>query len=141
MRPDEHRSWQEAAGYLESIVGCILEARSGFINDMEESVVNQVKRYVDNHMHEDVSLVRLAEVVHFNPSYLSRFFKQVTGTNLMDYIFSARVGRARELLADSRYKIHEVASAVGFESSTYFAKFFRRMTGMNPQEYRDGLNR
>jgi two-component system response regulator YesN len=139
MRPDEHGSWEEAAAYLARVAASVLELQSGRLCDMEEDIVNQVKRYVDGHLAEDVSLVRLAEIVHFNPSYLSRFFKQLTGTNLTDYIFNAKISRAKALLADSRVKIHEAASAVGFESSTYFTKFFRRITGLNPQEYRDSI--
>lgn len=141
MRPDEHGSWEAASAYLARVASSVLEAQSGRLCDMEEDIVNQVKRYVDGHLGCDVSLVRLAEVVHFNPSYLSRFFKQITGMNLTDYIFNAKISRAKALLADSRVKIHEAASAVGFESSTYFAKFFRRITGLNPQEYRDSLNK
>lgn len=141
MRLGEFKSWSDVMGLLSHAVEAAQKERSVRVSDMEKSVVDDVKRYIDAHIGDDVSLVRLAEVVHFNPSYLSRFFKQVSGMNLTDYIFASKIGRAQALLADNRVKIHDVASAVGFTSSTYFAKFFRRMTGVNPQEYRDGLNK
>jgi len=84
-------------------------------------------------------LVRLADQVHFNPSYLSRLFKQKTGLNLSDYISDIRVQKAKELLQDMNMKIYEVAQALGYSSSANFVRFFRKATGISPQEYRDIL--
>lgn len=137
MRLEEHQSWDDAFNYLYQIAEAIFEIQLGHINKMEEDVIWRLKQYIEKHLNDDLSRVHLAEIVYFNPSYLSRFFKQRTGINLTDYIFNAKIDKAKKLLGDKHVKIHEVAAAVGFESSTYFARFFRRMTGLNPQEYRD----
>jgi two-component system response regulator YesN len=93
--------------------------------------------YVNNHINEDISLAKLADLVYFNPSYLSRLFKQTTGINLLAYINKIRIEKAKKLLQESNMKIHEISSSVGYESASYFTQFFRRNVQMSPQEYRD----
>ncbi|MDF2669481.1 MAG: response regulator, partial [Paenibacillus sp.] len=100
-----------------------------------------VNQYILSHLHDDLSLVRLAEVVFLSPTYLSKLYKQASGIGLSNYINEARITRAMELLKDNRYKIHEIAGMVGMESPTYFTRFFKRTTNMSPQEYRDSIGK
>lgn len=104
-------------------------------------IVDKVKSYIEGHLHEDISLVSLAEVVHFNPSYLSRFFKQQTGLNLSDFVQNVKVERAKHMLADPNRRVNEIAEALGYGSSSNFTRSFKRITGLTPQEYRDSINR
>lgn len=106
-----------------------------------EAVVAKVCRYISSHLEEDLSLVRLADMVYFNPSYLSRIFKQVTGQNVIERINGARVARAREMLGATRLKIKDISIKVGYESPSYFTQFFKRETGLSPQEYRDACRK
>ena len=81
-------------------------------------------------------MARIAESV-FNPSYLSRCYKQLTGRNLSEYIHSAKLEAAVALLVQTPLKIGEIALRLGFESALYFTAFFRKMKDVSPQEYRD----
>jgi two-component system, response regulator YesN len=137
MKVDEHTSWNDALDYLYSLTDIIFDVQRSEQDTATSNTISRVMHYVDNNLYEDLSLVRLAELVYFNPSYLSRLFKQVTGVNLTDYIYGKKTDKAKLLLEDPSLKIHEVASKVGYNSSTYFARFFKKMTGLNPQEYRD----
>ncbi len=102
----------------------------------ESDPIKQIKLYINEHLPDNLSLACLAELFHFNPSYLSRLFKAETGTNLSDYITEMRVERAKLLLQDYKLKIYDVSSAVGFESPHYFTRFFKKSTGLTPYEYR-----
>ncbi|MER8124753.1 DNA-binding response regulator, partial [Acinetobacter baumannii] len=62
-------------------------------------MIEEICAYVEDHIAEDLSIVRLAGRFHFNPAYLSRLFKQGSGQNLSDYIEEARVRQAKKLLA------------------------------------------
>ena len=91
-------------------------------------------------------LLRAAALVFLTAQLLldgsfSRLFHQVTGETLSDYVSAARVRRANELLRDSANKIGDIGEAVGFSSSANFSRFYRKMMGCTPQEYRDGLGR
>jgi len=70
---------------------------------------------------------------------LSRLFKQITGTNLINYINEVRLNKAKEMLKNNKIKIHEIAASVGYESASYFTQFFKRALKISPQEYRDKI--
>lgn len=114
-----------------------------FKRSNEEERVNQVIHtlcsYIRDNLEKDLSLVRLAELNHFNPSYLSRFFKQETGINLSEFIDDSRIRRAKELLSNSDLMVREVALQVGYESAHSFTRLFKKLTGMTPQEYRESV--
>ncbi len=54
-----------------------------------------------------------------------------------EFILAVRLRKAQELLADPSYPISEIASSVGFASSSYFSQAFTRMYGMTPRKFRE----
>ena len=63
-------------------------------------------------------------------------FKRTFGVNFVDYLTELRINAAKELLMDPLRPAAEVASMVGYESANYFARAFKKKTGMTPTEYR-----
>jgi len=137
MRLDTHASWLEAFEYLARTAETLFALRRQKENSRAAIAMEGICSYIEQYLSEDLSLVRLAKRSHFNPSYLSRLFKQETGQNLSEYIDQARIKKAKELLAEAESKIHEVGIRVGYESAHSFTRFFKKMTGVTPQEYRD----
>ncbi|WP_438351364.1 response regulator transcription factor [Paenibacillus sp. FA6] len=138
LQSKEHASWQEAAAYLHNVGKVLFAMQNQLEEERAASVVYKLKQYIREHLHDSdkVSLIHLAEVVFFNPSYLSRFFKQETGTTLSDYITATRIEKAKQLLAQSDLKVQDVAERVGYVNATNFTRFFRKLTGVTPQDYR-----
>ncbi len=136
-RMEEHKLWDEAAGYFLNLIDGIFENRKSNQEKSANDIVNCIKQYIDNHLEGDLSLIELAEQVYLNPSYLSRFYKHVTGRTISDYIAEARLKRAKELLGGSTMKIYEIAALVGYKSAPYFTRYFKKETKKTPQEYRD----
>ncbi len=139
MRLDEHSSMQEAVRYLRQVTDQLFKVKSPENKENAATVIDKICQYINEHLNEDLSLVRLAEINYFNPSYLSRFFKLECGVNLSEYIDNCRVRRAKELLKEDELKVREVAVEVGYEAAHSFTRFFKKATGMTPQEYRDAL--
>ena len=100
-------------------------------------IIHKIETYVMNHITEDISLDVLAELVYFNPSYLSRFYKINTGKNISQFIAEAKVIKAKELLKNSNEKIEDISEMLGFKSSGYFTVFLKKHMGMTPTEYRN----
>jgi len=100
-------------------------------------LIEQVHRYVQDNLSGDLSLTTIAGEVHFNPSYLSRYYKQATGRNLLDYIQSIRLNAAIDLMLNTSLKLNDIAVRTGFDSNSYFTTFFKKMTGMSPMQYRN----
>lgn len=141
MQIDEHGTWENAIEYLRVLADIIFEIQDFEQEKRAQDAIKRIQKHINDNIHnpDELTLVRLADLIYFNPSYLSRLFKQVTGTNLSEYIWEARIKKAKALLEDGYYKIHKVAEAVGYESSTNFARFFKKITGITPQEYRDSI--
>ncbi|MNY53294.1 Arabinose operon regulatory protein [compost metagenome] len=76
-------------------------------------------------------------MIHFNPSYLSRLFKQESGINLSEYIDDVRIEKAKGMLTSEEMKIAEVGARVGYETPHSFTRFFKKKIGMTPLEYRE----
>lgn len=139
MRFDEHATLRDGFSYLRQIAARIFDLNRMDERDRATKIVDRICAYIVDHLGEDLSLVRLAELHYFNPSYLSRLFKQEKGVNLSEYIDHCRIKKAKELLGDRDLKVREVAAAVGYEAAHSFTRFFKKATGMTPQEYRDQL--
>jgi len=129
--------WGAAERQFTGLVRTICEQKKAYIEKGEHMLVERIHRFIGDNLGGDLSLARIAEAVFFNPSYLSRFYKQLTGRNLSDYLNGAKSEAAQVMLADTQLKVNEVALRLGFESPSYFTAFFRKMTGSTPQEYRD----
>jgi AraC-like DNA-binding protein len=98
--------------------------------------VRQAERYLREHFHERIDLARLARVVHVSPFHLHRSFKQATGTTPHEYLLDLRLRRSRELLARTELAVVDIATSVGFRSSSHFANTFKRRFRTTPLEFR-----
>lgn len=103
----------------------------------KSKVISAVNQYIQDHIAGDLSLTAIADFIHFNPSYLSRFYKEVTGRNLSDVINGVRMKKAKYYLSETQMAIHEIAHQLGFNSPSYFTLYFKKNTLQSPQEYRD----
>lgn len=72
--------------------------------------------------------------VHVN--YLNRAVKEVTGKPTTAHITERIVSEAKALLQHTGWNIADIAYALGFEYTTYFNNFFKKLTGTNPKTLR-----
>ena len=107
-------------------------------DDNGHKIVQFIKRYVDRHLEEPdkITLLHISEMLHFNSSYLSRLFKQLTGVNLSEYIIGSKMNMAKRLLLNPEYKIADVAVKLGYTSPANFTRVFRKTVGLSPHDYR-----
>jgi two-component system response regulator YesN len=136
-----YSSDEEALRHLRDAIESVVEGRQFAQDARTHQVVRELQEFIAEHLSEDLSLTVLAEKVHHHPFYLSRLYKQCTGVSLSDYIASLRIEKAKSLLKETHMKIYEVGKAVGFESAGYFIRFFKKHTGMTPNEYKEGVLR
>lgn len=101
-----------------------------------ESMICKIKNYIEDNYDKDLTLDCVAKYVGLNASYLSRFFKQHTGSNFLDYVSGVRVEKAIEYLADPTLKVGDICYMIGYKSSQHFYKIFKQYTGCTPSEYR-----
>ncbi|MCD9024623.1 response regulator transcription factor [Cohnella silvisoli] len=100
------------------------------------AVIAKVQSYILENLHTELTRDGIANSVYRNPAYLSRLFRKETGYSLSDYIAQLRIERAKRRLTDTNDKVSNIAEGVGYVHFSYFAKLFKKMTGLSPQEYR-----
>lgn len=107
-----------------------------------DSTINLIKDYVSRHYSKETLTVKeISEHVFLSVSYMCTYFKSQTGGTLNQYITDYRMKKAISLLKDSRIQISDIASKVGYTNSNYFAKSFKKYTGMTPSGYRENLSK
>ena len=92
--------------------------------------------YIKEHLNEDLTVKETAKVLGVNANYLSTQFHEGMGLTFIDFIHRERTNQAAALLKHTNLQIQQVASAVGYNNTSYFAKQFQRFLGMNPSHYR-----
>lgn len=98
-----------------------------------------VKRYIDQHFKETLTLDQLAEEAHMNKYYLSHTFKREYGISPINYLISCRIEESKYLLAETDLSLSRIAQLLGFSSLSYFSQVFRRTQGINPMEFRQRI--
>lgn len=131
------RSWTEAKEYLQEIAEAVLALGEDREQKAPTDVIAAVGEFIAAHIHQDISLTQIADAVGLNPSYLSRLFKAETGGNISAAILNAKMDKARAMLQSDKYKIQDIADALGFNTPSYFSHLFRKVTRMSPNEYRE----
>lgn len=120
--------------WAEGMVSSVMEA--AFDQEETGGVIDRSIRYIQQHVEEEISRESVADYVGLNPAYLSRLFKKETGQNLIDFLISVKMNRARELLDTTDMTVGSVAQQVGYSNFSHFTKMFRKQFDVNPQEYR-----
>ncbi|MBA4388460.1 MAG: AraC family transcriptional regulator [Verrucomicrobia bacterium] len=92
--------------------------------------------FLENNFDKDVYLDELAKMAHMSKRNFLRVFHETMGASPMEHLGGLRVARAAELLRQERLTVTEVGYRVGFDDSNYFARQFRKVMGLSPNEYR-----
>jgi YesN/AraC family two-component response regulator len=112
--------------------------------DIETGGINgkmeRVKHILEVNYHKSISLNDVAEAVCLSPKYLSRVFKEETGTGFNDYKLGIKIGKAKEMLRDSGANVDQIAYSLGYKNPESFIRIFKKLAGCTPTEYREKKN-
>ena len=127
------------------LVKCLVSLSKLYISlnsKMNNILIKKAVAYIRNNFSkEDISLNTIAEAIYLSPSYFSRMFKEYTGENVSDYIIRLRINMSRELLRNTNLNINDITEKIGYTSSKYFSKLFRKVVGLTPSAYRNSIRK
>lgn len=96
----------------------------------------EVRRYIDSHFKENITLDQLAKMAHVNKYYMVHTFSKAYGISPINYLISRRIAESKYLLADTNHSLSQISHMIGFSSPSYFSQSFRRLEQISPMEYR-----
>ena len=106
----------------------------------EGDLAANIRKYIDEHLSEQLRLEDVAAAFYLSPSYFGTVFKNEIGESFSSYLQSVRINRAKELLAGSNDTVDMIAGKCGYLDRKHFSMLFSSIVGVKPNEYRK-LNR
>ena len=95
-----------------------------------------VKEYVDIHFQEDIGLQEISDKFGVSKKHLGKLFKMYTGQSFTEYVSHCRINMAVKLLTETRLSVREISDICGYSDYPYFARVFKRITGVSATEIR-----
>lgn len=104
---------------------------------IHEERKKKVLGFIEENYQNPLNLEELAASVSLSKEQFCRFFKNSFRSTPMQYLNSYRINRSMNLLRETGLSITDIAIAVGYDSSNYFAISFKKMTGVTPSQFRN----
>ncbi len=98
--------------------------------------IQQIFKEQEVYLEADLSLNKLAQIIHEKPHYVSQVINQIHNKRFHDFINTYRIEKAKELLRITALKIEIIAYDSGFNSLSTFNSAFKKETGTTPSKYR-----
>jgi Response regulator containing CheY-like receiver domain and AraC-type DNA-binding domain len=125
----------EMLGQVSEYLYTVVEQSRTYLHMSSE--ISKALQYIKQNYDQNISLQQVADHVSLSFGYLSNLFKKELQITFIEYLNLYRIERAKELLTRTHLKSYDIAVKVGFSPEyTYFSKVFKKVTGLNPNEYR-----
>lgn len=115
----------------------------GLLKERQEtqfnSISEEVKQLIAEAFDTDLTLEKCSARLNYHPQYISRVFRQETGTSFTDYLAQYRLTVAKRWLKDTDLTITEIAMKLKYNNPANFIRYFRKMEGITPGQYRTNL--
>ncbi len=92
--------------------------------------------YIKSHLTDNLTVKEAAKALLMNPDYLSARFHQEVGIPFITYVNQERIHQAAALLRRTDMQVQQIASHVGYNNASYFARQFVKFMGVTPRAYR-----
>lgn len=96
-------------------------------------------KLIEQHYNEQRSVEFYADKLCLTPKYLSAISKEVCGYTVQELVFKSIIRKAISLLKNTQKNAQEISNELNFPNASYFGTFFKKQTGMSPQQYRNSL--
>lgn len=103
--------------------------------------VTRAVRYMYRHLDRELTLAELSAAMGTSPSTLSAVFRQCTGHAPMDFFTRLKMKQACRMLRSGGEYVYEVARQLGYRDPYYFSRAFKKVMGVSPRSYQNGLGR
>ena len=103
------------------------------------SIVFETKKYIENNYYDkNISVTDISEKMGITSQHLSKIFKEINGTGVLQYINSCRIEEAKKILINEQdISIKDTAGIIGYYNEVTFIRNFKNLTGISPGKFRE----
>ncbi|MDI4646348.1 helix-turn-helix domain-containing protein [Cohnella hashimotonis] len=125
------------AWFLQKLIAPVItvleERRSSQFQNISDAVIQMIHEEFDTLL----TLELCASRIHYHPHYVSKVFRQETGVNFSEYLLKHRLEMAKGWLTETGMTVTEIAEKLKYTSPTNFIRYFRKIEGITPGQYRE----
>lgn len=121
------------------IIERVLDARKGGYSNGSATIadkIEHVKLFLTRNAGRKVSQKDAADAVCLSQKYLSRLFREQTGTSFNSYRLQLKLNEAKNLLTQTGYSVDQIAHRLGYQNAGSFIHQFKKLSGLTPAAYR-----
>ena len=101
------------------------------------SYCDRIDEYVEKNYAQPITMTTISNLLVMHENYVSRVYKRIRGTTVMQHLRDVRIEKAKKLLVSDRYTIPEISRKVGFRDPKYFISTFKKIERVSPGKYYD----
>ena len=107
------------------------------------NIVSEAKKFIENNYNDkNISVTDISDKLGITSQHLSKIFKEINGTGVLQYINSCRIDEAKKILiSEHDISVKDTAGIVGYYNEITFIRNFKNMTGVSPGKFREAALR
>ena len=105
-------------------------------NNTNNPTVELCKKIIDANFCSDIDLELLSKRLNISKYHLCHLFKKETGISIIEYKINKQIEEAKNLLLNTDMRVNDISLLVGFTNSSYFSKYFKKITNLTPLEFK-----
>lgn len=125
VRGDENHTWEQDARKMPLLPSTVNET----------ALVTSIIALLKAHLNHNLSMEEISRITSFSPSHIQSVFKCQTGMSVIRYFNNLKINASKQMIAEGKLSISEIADALGYSSIHYFSHAFRNAAHMSPSEY------
>lgn len=134
---------QQLAGYVLLILGSIYaySKQAPYKDNPDAEFIHHAQKYMRENASQNLSMEDVAKHIGMGYSKFRKLFRDYTGFSPNQYFLNLKLEEAKDLLLNTSLSSKEIAYRLGFDSATYFNRFFRLHYNQTPAGYRSSVGR
>lgn len=105
-------------------------------NSTKTERISAALGFLEKNPFSDITVVELSQMCNMSEGGFRRLFREYMGKSPSRYILGIKTEAAKKMLENSNESVENIAEMLGFETSAYFCRVFKKETGFTPSEYR-----